>query len=82
VVVEVVVVVVPVILGAFLSVLVSFLVVFPVAPSASPDVLVAFAPAFLSWCLPFAIAVASERQQQDLFLLVEALEDSFLVAVG
>jgi hypothetical protein len=53
--VVVVVVVVPV-------VLVSSLVAFPAAPCASPDVLVTFAPAFLSWCFPFAAVAASERQ--------------------
>jgi hypothetical protein len=81
--VEVVVVVVPAILGAFLGVLASFPVVFPTAPGASPDVLVAFAHAFPSWCLPFAATVSSERQQRDLFQPVEGLaEDSSLVVVG
>ena len=81
--VEVVVVVVPAVLGAFLSVLASFLVVFPAAPGASLDVLVAFVLAFLSWCLPFAAAAASERQQRDLFQPVEGLvEDSSLVVIG
>jgi hypothetical protein len=79
VVVEVVVVVVPAVLGAFLSVLASFLVVFPAAPGASLDVLVAFVLAFLSWCLPFAVAAASEWRQQDLF---QPVEDSSLVVVG
>jgi hypothetical protein len=51
-VVEVVVVVVTAVLGTFFGVLASFLVVFPSAPSASPDVPVAFALAFRSWCLP------------------------------
>ena len=59
--VEVVVPIVPVVLGAFLGVLASFPVVFPTAPGASPDVLVAFALAFPSWCLPFAAVAASER---------------------
>jgi hypothetical protein len=54
-VVVVVVVVVPV-------VLVSSSVAFPAAPGASLDVLVAFVLAFQSWCLPFAVAVASEWQ--------------------
>jgi 4-amino-4-deoxy-L-arabinose transferase-like glycosyltransferase len=67
VVVEVAVVGVPAVLGAFLGVLASFPVVFPVAPDASLDILVAFALVFLSWCLPFATAAASERQQRDLF---------------
>jgi hypothetical protein len=50
---------------------------------ASPDVLVAFALAFPSWCLPIAAAAASEWQQRDLFQLVEGLaEDSSLVVVG
>jgi hypothetical protein len=66
-VVEVVVAVVPTVLGAFLGVRASFHVVFPPAPSASPDVLVAFALAFPSWCLPFAAVATSERQQRDLF---------------
>jgi hypothetical protein len=79
VVVEVVVVVVPVVLGAFLGVLDSFSVVFPASPGASPDVLVAFALAFLSWCLPFVVAIAYERQQQDLF---QSVEGSSLVVVG
>jgi hypothetical protein len=74
-----VVVVVPAVPGTFLGILASFLVVFP---SASPDVPAAFALAFLSWCLSFAVTVASERQQRDLFLLVKGLEDSFLVTVG
>ena len=78
-VVELVVVVVPGILGAFLGVLVSFLVVFPVVPCASPDVLVAFALAFLSWCLPIATVAASERQQLDRF---QPVEGSSLVVVG
>jgi hypothetical protein len=81
--VVVVVVVVPAVLGAFLGVLASFHVVFPAAPGASPDVLVAFAIAFSSWCLPFAAAAASGRQQQDLFQSVEgSTEDSSLVVVG
>jgi hypothetical protein len=63
-VVEVVVVVVPI---SFLGVLASFRVVFPAAPSASPNVLIAFVLAFPSWCLPFAAAATSERQQWDLF---------------
>jgi hypothetical protein len=62
-VVEVVVVVVPAVLGAFLGVHASFPVVFPPYPSASPDILVAFALAFPSWCLPIAAAATSERQQ-------------------
>jgi hypothetical protein len=65
VVVEVVVVVVPAILSAFLGALVSFLLVFPIVPGASPVVLVAFAPASLSWCLPFTATSASERWQRD-----------------
>jgi hypothetical protein len=74
--VVVVVVVVPV-------VLVSSLVAFPAAPCASPDVLVTFAPAFLSWCFPFTAVAASERQLWDLFQPVEGLvEDSSLVVVG
>ena len=77
--VEVVVVVLPTVLGAFLGVLASFPVVFPATPSASPDVLIAFALAFPSWCLPFAAAAASERRQRDLFELVEG---SSLVVVG
>jgi hypothetical protein len=76
VVVEVVVAVVPVVPAGFP-------VTFPAAPGASPDVLVAFALAFPSWCLPFAIAAASERQQRDLFQPVEDLaEDSSLFVVG
>jgi hypothetical protein len=67
VVVEVVVVVVPAILDAFLGVLASFPVIFPTVPGASPDVLVTFVLAFLSWCLPFAVAAASERRQLDRF---------------
>jgi hypothetical protein len=59
--------VVVVVVVAVLVVLVSFPVTFPAAPGASRDVLVAFALAFLSWCLPFAAAAASERQQRDLF---------------
>jgi hypothetical protein len=83
VVVEVVVATAPAILGAFLGVIASFTVVFPAAPSASPDVLVAFELAFLSWCLPIAAAAASERQQQDLFQPVKgSVEDSSLVVVG
>jgi hypothetical protein len=75
-VVEVVVVVVPAVLS-------SFPIVFPTAPGASPDVLVAFALAFPSWCLPFAVAAASKRQQRGLFQPVEGLaEDSSLVMVG
>ena len=77
--VEVVVVVVPAVLGAFLGVLASFPVVFPTVPGASPDVLVAFVLAFLSWCLPFAAAAASERRQWDLF---QPVEGSSLVVVG
>jgi hypothetical protein len=75
VVVEMVVVVVPSVLG----VLASFPVVFLAIPGAFPNILVAFVLAFLSWCLPFAAATASERQQRDLFQLVEGL---FLVVVG
>jgi hypothetical protein len=75
----VVVVVVPAVLGAFLGVLASFPVVFPVVPGASPDVLVAFALAFLSWCLPIATVAASERQQLDRF---QPVEGSSLVVVG
>ena len=79
----VVVVVVLAVLGAFLGVLASFLVVFPVVPGASPDVPVAFVPAFPSWCLPFAAADASEWQQRDLFKPVEgSTQDSSLVVVG
>jgi hypothetical protein len=54
-------------LAHFFGVLASFPIVFPATPGASPDVLVTFALAFPSWCLPFAVAAASERQQQDLF---------------
>jgi hypothetical protein len=79
VVVQVVVVVVPAVLGSFLGVLVSFLVVFPTAPGASLVVPDAFVFAFLSWCLSFAVAAASERQQRDLF---QPVEDSSLVVVG
>jgi hypothetical protein len=79
VVVEVVVVVVHALLGAFLGVLVSFLVVFTAAPGASPIVPDAFALAFLSWCLPFAVAAATERQQRDLF---QPVEYSSMVVVG
>jgi hypothetical protein len=83
VVVEVVVLVVPVVLGAFLGILASFPIIFLAAPGISPDVLVAFVLAFLSWCLPFAAAAASERQQRDLFQPVEGLvEDSSLVVIG
>jgi hypothetical protein len=60
-VVEVIVLVVPVVLGAFLGVLATFPVVFPAAPGASPIVLVEFALAFPSWCLPFAAAATSDR---------------------
>jgi hypothetical protein len=66
-VVEVVVVVVPAILGAFLDVLASFPVVFLIVLDESPNVLVAFALASLSWCLPFAATAASKRRQLDLF---------------
>jgi hypothetical protein len=76
VVVGVVVAVIPTVLGVFFGVLASFPVVFP---GASPNVLVAFALAFPSWCLPFAAASASERQQRDLF---QPVEDSSLVMVG
>jgi ABC-type phosphate/phosphonate transport system permease subunit len=57
----VVVVVVRAVLGTFIGVLASFPVVLPAAPSASPNVLVAFVLAFPSWCLPFVVATASER---------------------
>jgi hypothetical protein len=67
VVVEVVVILVPAVLGAYLGILASFPVVFPVVPGASPNVLVAFVLAFMSWCFPFAAAAASERRQLDLF---------------
>jgi hypothetical protein len=70
------VVVVPVVLGAFLDVLSSFPIVFPIIPGAFSDVLVAFALAFLSWCLPFAVAAASERRQLDRF---HPMEGSSLV---
>jgi hypothetical protein len=75
----VVVAVIPTVLGVFFGVLASFPIVFPVAPGASPNVLVAFALAFPSWCLPFAAAATSERQQRDLF---QPVEDSSLVMVG
>jgi hypothetical protein len=79
VVLEVVVVVVPAILG----ILASFHIIFPAAPGATPNVLVAFALAFLSRCFPFAAAAASEWQQRDLFKPVEgSAEDSSLVVVG
>jgi hypothetical protein len=57
---------------------------FPVVfPAASPNVPGGFVLAFPSWCLPFAVAAASERQQQDLFQSVEGLaKDSSLVVVG
>jgi hypothetical protein len=77
--VVVVVVVVPAIFGSFLCVLASFPVVFSTIPVASPDVLVAFALAFPSWCLPFAVAVAYERWQLDMF---QPVEGSSLVVVG
>ena len=78
--VEVVVVVIPV---SFLGVLASFPVVFPVAPDASPEILVAFVLAFLSWCLTIATGAASERQQWDLFHPEEGLtKDSSLVVAG
>jgi hypothetical protein len=79
VVVGVVVVVVPATLGTFLGVLALFPAIFPIIPGASPDVLVAFALAFLSWCLPFAVAAASERRQLHLF---QSVEGSSLVVVG
>jgi hypothetical protein len=47
-------------------VLVSSPIAFPATHGASPDVLVSFVLAFQSWCLPFVIAAASERQPQDL----------------
>jgi hypothetical protein len=78
VVVEVLVIVVPAILGRFLGILASFPVVFPVVPCASPDILLAFALAFLSWRLPFAAAATTERQQRDLF---QPMKDSSLVVV-
>jgi hypothetical protein len=64
-------VVVPVVLDVLAS--------FPVVSSASPDVLVAFALAFLSWCLPFVADAAYERRQRDLF---QPVEGSSLVVVG
>jgi hypothetical protein len=80
VVVEVVVVVIPV---SFLGVLASFLVVFPAFLGSSPDVLVAFELASLSWCLTIATGAASERQQWDLFHPEEGLtKDSSLVVAG
>jgi hypothetical protein len=65
--VELVVVVVVVVVAAVPVIPVTFPVAFLATPGASPDVLVAFVPAFPSWCLPFAVVAASERQQQDLF---------------
>jgi hypothetical protein len=53
--------------------------VFPAVPGASPVVPVAFVLAFLSWCLSFAVATTFERQQWDLFQLVE---DSSQVVIG
>jgi hypothetical protein len=80
---EVVVAVVPAIISAYLGVLSSFTVVFPTVPGTSPDVLVTLALAFPSWCLPFAAAAASERQQHDRYQPVEgSVEDSSLVVVG
>jgi hypothetical protein len=80
-VVELLVVVVPVVVVDV--VLVSSPVASPVAPGASPDVLVASELAYLSWCLPFAAATASERWELDLSHPVEgSVEDSSLVVVG
>lgn len=57
-------------------------VAFPATPGASPDILVASEP-FLSWCLPFVAAVASEWQLLDLLQPVEgSVKDSSLVEVG
>jgi hypothetical protein len=49
-----------VVVAAIPVVPVEFPVTFLAAPGASPDVLDAFAPAFPSWCLPFAAATTSE----------------------
>jgi hypothetical protein len=57
----VVVVEVVVVVAAVTVVLVSSPVAFLVAPSASPDVLVASELSFSSWCLPFTATAASER---------------------
>jgi hypothetical protein len=64
--VELVVVEVVVVVAAVPVILVSSPVAFPTAPGASPDVLVASKLAYLSWCLPFAAADASEEQLLDL----------------
>ena len=77
------VVVAVVVVAVILVVLVSSLVASPTAPGASPDVLVASELAYMSWCLPFAAAAASERRELDLSRPVEgSVEDSSLVVVG
>jgi hypothetical protein len=79
----VVVVVVVVVVAIFPVVPVALPVAFLVAPSASADVLVAFALAFPSWCLPLAAVAAAKRQLRDLFQPVEgSVEDSSLVMIG
>jgi hypothetical protein len=81
--VELLVVVVVVVVATVPVVLVSFPIAFPAALGASLDVLVTSHLACPSWCLPFAAAVASERQPQDLFQPMEcSVEDSSLVVVG